>query len=89
MSPIYNLPKRATKAAPKPKGPREVHVDPLPIELAKLLKLQSLVQSGGEAKVVITDGLVKVNGEIETRKGKKINAGDVVELGDERFVVVG
>lgn len=85
MSPIYNLPKRATKAKP----PREVTINPLPIELAKLLKLQTLVQSGGEAKVAITEGLVKVNGEVETRKGKKINAGDVVEFGDDRFVIVG
>ncbi|MGF1571681.1 MAG: RNA-binding S4 domain-containing protein [Sumerlaeia bacterium] len=81
MSPIYNLPKKRL-------APREVHINPLPIELAKLLKLQSLVQSGGEAKVAITEGLVRLNGVVETRKGKKIVAGDVIEFCDERFVVV-
>ena len=50
------------------------------IELCQLLKLESLAQSGGEAKFFISEGLAKVNGEIETRKRKKIIAGDVVEF---------
>ena len=50
------------------------------IELCQLLKLESLAQSGGEAKFFISEGLVKVNGEVETRKRKKIIAGDVVEF---------
>lgn len=48
------------------------------IALDQLLKLLSIVGSGGEAHAVITDGMVKVNGEVETQKRKKIRVGDVV-----------
>ena len=48
------------------------------ITLQDLLKFENLVSSGGEAKAVINDGMVKVNGEIETRRGKNLRAGDVV-----------
>ena len=43
--------------------------------------------SGGEAKVLIQAGEVLVNGEVETRRGRKLVAGDVVEVGDERLEV--
>ena len=49
-----------------------------PTELYKILKFEGLAASGGEAKQVIADGLVIVNGEIETRKRKKIVAGDTI-----------
>ena len=52
------------------------------IELIKLLKLQQIAQSGGHAKIIVEDGLVKVNGEQEFRKRKKLRAGDIVELED-------
>ncbi|MDY0190255.1 MAG: RNA-binding S4 domain-containing protein [Desulfuromonas sp.] len=58
-----------------------------PVELYKILKFEGLVSSGGEAKVVIADGLVLVNGHIETQKRKKIYSGDVVEFGHERISV--
>ncbi|MCR5754622.1 MAG: RNA-binding S4 domain-containing protein, partial [Acetatifactor sp.] len=45
-----------------------------------VLKAANLVESGVDAKFVIQDGLVKVNGEIETRRGKKLVAGDTVEF---------
>lgn len=48
------------------------------IALDQLLKLLNIVGSGGEAHAVITDGMVKLNGEIETQKRKKIRVGDVV-----------
>jgi len=51
-----------------------------PVELYKLLKFEGLAASGGEAKALIADGQVKLNGEVETRKRKKIVAGDVVEF---------
>ena len=57
------------------------------IELHKLLKFENWVASGGEAKYVIADGLVMVNGEVETRKRKKIFPGDVIEFGDEKIRV--
>lgn len=49
------------------------------IKLGQLLKLAGLVDSGVDAKIVIQDGLVKVNGETDTRRGKKIVPGDIVE----------
>jgi ribosome-associated protein len=55
--------------------------------LGQALKVGSLVGSGGEAKVLIQAGEVLVNGEVETRRGRKLEAGDVVEVGDERLEV--
>jgi ribosome-associated protein len=55
--------------------------------LGQALKAASLVGSGGEAKVLIQAGEVLVNGEVETRRGRKLEAGDVVEVGDERLEV--
>lgn len=57
----------------------EVRISSVPIELFKILKIENLVASGGEAKAVVAEGCVKVNGETETRKRKKIFAGDIVE----------
>ena len=59
---------------------RDVEIKKQPIELFKLLKFESLVASGGEAKAVIANGRVKVNGLTETRKRKKIVSNDVVEF---------
>jgi ribosome-associated protein len=50
------------------------------IELIKLLKLKQLAQSGGHAKMIVEDGLVKVNGEVEFRKRKKLRPGDIIEM---------
>ena len=55
--------------------------------LGQALKATSLVGSGGEAKVVIQAGEISVNGEVETRRGRRLRAGDVVEVGDERLEV--
>lgn len=66
---------------------REVEIIKEPIELFKLLKFENLVGSGGEAKYVISMGQVIVNGEVETRKRKKIFSGDVVEFGEEKIQV--
>ncbi|MBC2715143.1 MAG: RNA-binding S4 domain-containing protein [Desulfobacteraceae bacterium] len=59
-----------------------------PVELYKILKMENLVASGGEAKFMIADGLVTVNGEIETRKRKKIFPGDVVEFDGNKLQVI-
>ena len=67
---------------------REVTISSEPIELYKLLKFESMVASGGEAKHVIDAGLVRVNGQVETRKRKKIVSGDIVEFDDEKIRVV-
>lgn len=57
------------------------------IKLDALLKFSSLVNSGGEAKMLIQDGKILVNGEICTMRGKKIRSGDKVSLGDNEVVV--
>jgi ribosome-associated protein len=57
------------------------------ITLGQALKASNLVGSGGEAKVLIRAGEVRLNGEVETRRGRKLQEGDVVEVGDERLEV--
>ena len=59
------------------------------IELDKLLKLLSLASSGGIAKMMVAEGLVSVNGEVESRKTRKLRAGDVVRVEGEEIRVVG
>jgi ribosome-associated protein len=66
---------------------REVEITKEPVELYKLLKFEGMVGSGGEAKFIIAEGNVLVNGEIETRKRKKIVSGDIIELGEEKIQV--
>ena len=62
---------------------REVAIERPPIELYQLLKLVNLAASGGEAKLSIAGGLVRVNGQVETRKRRKLVAGDRVEYAGE------
>lgn len=57
------------------------------IKLDSLLKFASLAASGGEAKMLIVDGLVKVNGETCLQRGKKIRKGDTVSLNDITVVI--
>lgn len=57
------------------------------IKLDQFLKLAQIVQSGGEAKTLIQSGQVMVNGEVETRRGRKLRPGDVVMVEGEELVV--
>ena len=57
------------------------------IKLQDLLKFANMVCTGGEAKIIIQEGEVKVNGEVCTMRGKKIRPGDLVELGDVQLTV--
>jgi len=57
------------------------------IEMNQLLKVMTFVQSGGHAKIVIEDGLVTVNGEQEFRKRRKMRAGDILEIEDNKVEV--
>ncbi len=57
------------------------------ITLQNLLKAENIVATGGEAKYVITDGLVQVNGEPECRRGRKLRTGDVVTFEDYEITV--
>ena len=57
------------------------------IKLGQALKAAGLVESGVEAKEVIQDGLVKVNGETDTRRGRKLYAGDIVTYNGEEIKI--
>jgi ribosome-associated protein len=59
----------------------EIEIRDDSIRLGQFLKLASLIETGADAKIVIGDGLVSVNGEVETRRGRQLTAGDVVEIG--------
>jgi ribosome-associated protein len=57
------------------------------ISLGQALKAANIVGTGGEAKIVIQGGEVRVNGEVETRRGRKLHEGDVVEVWEERLEI--
>ena len=57
------------------------------IKLDSLLKFCGIAETGGEGKLLIQDGEVKVNGEVCTQRGKKIRAGDVIEIVVLNFTV--
>ncbi|MGJ8653389.1 MAG: RNA-binding S4 domain-containing protein [Opitutaceae bacterium] len=61
---------------------QEVIINKEPVELYKLLKFEGLCSSGGEAKAVIAEGLVSLNGAVETQKRKKVVSGDSVVFND-------
>jgi ribosome-associated protein len=67
---------------------RVVEIGEESIELYKILKFENMVQTGGEAKFVIAEGLVRVNGEVETRKSKKILSGDIIEFQEEKILII-
>ena len=64
---------------------RDVVITSEPVELYKILKFEGIVGSGGQAKSVIAGGLVLVNGEVETRKRRKILNGDIIEFADDEM----
>lgn len=66
---------------------KQVKISTEPVELYKILKFEGLAASGGDAKTVIAEGMVRVNGETETRKRKKIVAGDVIEYQGQDYRV--
>ncbi|MEL7649542.1 MAG: RNA-binding S4 domain-containing protein [Sedimentibacter sp.] len=57
------------------------------IKLDQLLKYANAVEGGGMAKNVIQDGLVKVNGQVELQRGKKLREGDIVEFNNEQYII--
>ncbi len=67
---------------------KEVEISKEPVELYKILKFEGLVSSGGEAKSVIDDGRVLLNGVVETQRRKKIVSGDTIEFMDEKLKIV-
>lgn len=65
--------------APKPAGD--------PIRLDQFLKFSGVAETGGHAKLLIQNGEVEVNGEVETRRRRKLLAGDVVAVGENELLV--
>jgi ribosome-associated protein len=59
------------------------------IKLGQFLKLANLIDSGAEAKHVLAGGVVRVNGDVETRRGRQLNPGDVVELAGRKARITG
>ena len=66
----------------------KVMINREPVELFKILKFEGLASTGGEAKLMISDGLVSVNGDVETRKRKKMFAGDVIDFAQQSYLLV-
>lgn len=64
-----------------------IHIKDDFIKLGQALKLAGLVDSGVDAKFVIQDGLVKVNGAVELQRGKKLVSGDVVSYNGKEFTI--
>ena len=65
-----------------------VEITRQPIELFKILKFEGLVNSGGQAKLVIADGQVLLNGSVEPQKSKKIVSGDVITFMDNTLQIL-
>jgi ribosome-associated protein len=68
---------------------REVSISDESIRLGQFLKLAGLIDSGADAKAAIADGLVSVNGDVETRRGRQLRHGDTVGFGTAAVRVVG
>ncbi len=66
---------------PESTATREVQITDGGIRLGQLLKFADLVDSGADAKEVLADGTVSVNGEVELRRGRQLQRGDVITLG--------
>jgi ribosome-associated protein len=64
-----------------------IQINREPVELYRILKFEGLASSGGEAKMLIDQGEVKVNGAVELQRRKKIRGGDRVTLGEAEFLI--
>ena len=64
-------------------APRDVPIREETIRLGQLLKLAGLADSGAEARELVQDGAARVNGEVETRRGRQLHRGDVVDVAGE------
>jgi ribosome-associated protein len=78
-----SAPAQATNSS----SPRKVVVRGVPIELCQFIKFGGLTESGGEAKQLISEGLVLLNGCVETQKRKKLLAGDQVKANGHTIIV--
>ena len=67
---------------------RDIEISGNTIRLGQLLKVAGVVDSGGEAKALIADGRVSVNGEVETRRGRQLHAGDELATAGQELRLV-
>ncbi|MFL0800252.1 MAG: RNA-binding S4 domain-containing protein [Agarilytica sp.] len=67
---------------------KKIEISKEPVELYKILKFEGLAASGAEAKLVIAEGRVSLNGAVETQKRKKVVSGDVLEFNGEKFTII-
>ena len=80
---MKKLPAQPTNSS----SPRNVVVREVPIELCQFIKFGGLSDTGGEAKQLVGEGRVLLNGNVETQKGKKLVAGDVVKVDGHTIIV--
>lgn len=66
----------------------KVKIETAFIKLEQFMKFQNITSSGGEAKNLIQDCLVKVNDQVETQRGKKLRVGDIVEFDGEQYEII-
>lgn len=66
----------------------EIKINTDVIKLDSFLKWCGAVSQGSEAKIFIKDGVVKVNGEVETRRGRKLFKDDVIEFGEDTYKII-
>ena len=74
--------RRTPGRKPAPPPTRDVAITESMIRLGQLLKLSGLAESGAQARALVQDGLVSVNGEIETRRGRQLQRGDLVAVAE-------
>ena len=65
----------------------KVDINKEPVELYKILKFEGLTSTGGEAKLLIGDGQVTVNGDVETRRRRKMLSGDIIGFRGEEILL--
>ena len=66
----------------------EIKIETEYIKLDQFLKLSGVAQTGGQAKMMISEGLVKVNDEVSTQRGKKIRINDKIEVDEDHLFIV-
>lgn len=67
---------------------KDVRIETEYIKLGQFLKWVGIADTGAESKELITESKVKVNGQVELRRGKKLRKGDIIELGENKYRIV-
>lgn len=67
---------------------QNIKIDTEFIKLDQFLKMVNIAGSGGQAKIMVISGDVKVNGEIEMQRGKKLRSKDIIEVDGEKFQII-